>query len=228
MISESSPIDEEQSKYNSLNPKAVDPAIVRVHDEGLGSDDHIGQPAGLLNTTQPSQSDSSLSEPDRKSGDASGSPMLHGLAGDATESSFSQDNPNVQTPTSVSKAAHLDLIERFAAGLGLKSNSQAGAYYGESGKALSRHNGESFPWVLRDADSTVVHQYLCSPESIFTTAFEISHEALGLMREFPDFYSIISVDAWNEVVVVRGSELDSMIKEGGIKVFPSTYRLVPQ
>ena len=115
-----------------------------------------------------------------------------------------------------------------SAGLGLKSNSQAGAYYGESGKALSKHNGESFPWVLKEADSTVVHQYLCSPESIFTTAFEISHEALGLMREFPDFYSIISVDASNEVVVVRGADLDSMIKAGGIKVFPSSYRLVPQ
>lgn len=226
--SESSSINEEQIKDDSLNPEAVDSTAVRAYEEELGSDNPIGQSDGLYSARQVNQSDSSLSESDRVLSDASGGLMLNSLADDATESLLSQDNPNVQKPPSAAKSAHLELIERFAAGLGLRSNSQAGLYVSESGRALSKHNGESFPWVLKESDGSVVHQYLCSPESIFTTAFEISHEALGLMRELPNFYSIISVDAGNEVVVVRGSDLDSMIKTGGIKVFPSSYRLVPQ
>jgi hypothetical protein len=122
----------------------------------------------------------------------------------------------------------LELLARFAASLDMKKDSSGSAYVDRTGRTLSRQHGELFPWVLKDGHGLPLHQYQCSPQSILTAAFELSHEALGLLREFPDTYSIISVNASSELLLVDGHGLDSMIKSGDIKVFPSSYRLVPQ
>jgi hypothetical protein len=110
----------------------------------------------------------------------------------------------------------------------MKKDSLDSVYTDISGRTLSRQHGESFSWILKDCNDLIIHQYLCNPQSILASAFELSHEALWLMRGCPDLYSIISVSIANELLVISGRDLDSLIKSGELKVFPSSYRLVPQ
>lgn len=169
--------------------------------------------------------------------------VLENLLSKAWPDSNDQSNPvdvngsEVHSPKNISgnldepagsMNAGLELVARFAASLDMKRDSAGAVYVDRAGRTLSRQHGELFPWVLKDSHGLPLHQYQCSVQSILAAAFELSHEALGLIREFPDAYSIISVNASNELLLVDGYALDSMIKSGSIKVFPSSYRLVPQ
>jgi len=141
----------------------------------------------------------------------------------------------IPTPGSDTKAAagaslgketstQYKIVLRHAHHLGL-TESGDGSFCGDCKTTLRRERGELFPWVLQDATGLVVKRFLVCPLPLVAAPLELDTIAYGLLERLPDEHSILLPAANGTTTEITGVQLQEMIVNGHIKVFPSGYRL---
>jgi hypothetical protein len=122
-------------------------------------------------------------------------------------------------------SAQYAVIAQYAQSLGLREVG-TGVFRGSDQTAIRRQRGELFPWILEAPSGLEVKRFLVRTAPIISSPLELDTVAFGLLERLPDGHSIILPDTSGSIVEISGQQLMSMISDGLVKVFPSSYRLM--
>jgi hypothetical protein len=100
-----------------------------------------------------------------------------------------------------------------------------GLFLGNDQTTLRRQRGELFPWILEAPTGIETKRFLVRTSPIIASPLELDTVAFGLLERLPDGHSILIPDTSGKPTEITGSDLQAMIADGRIKVYPSTYRL---
>ncbi len=117
------------------------------------------------------------------------------------------------------------IVSDYARSIGLSEISEG--VFGKSDEvSLRRQRGELFPWILEESSGVVLKYFIVKTTPFWVTPLELDAVAFGILERFSDTHSILFPDTSGKATEITGTQLQSMIAIGRIKVFPSSYRLV--
>ncbi|QBE68628.1 hypothetical protein SynWH8101_1040 [Synechococcus sp. WH 8101] len=134
--------------------------------------------------------------------------------------SESQSQPSEEPGVS----AQYGVIAQYAQSLDLQEVSD-GVFRGSDQTTLRRQRGELFPWILEAPSGLEIKRFLVRTSPIVASPLELDTVAFGLLERLPDGHSILLPDTSGRITEISGIQLQSMISDGRIKVYPSSYRL---
>ena len=139
---------------------------------------------------------------------------------DNQASSDSQSRPSEEPGVS----AQYGVIAQYAQSLDLQEVGD-GVFRGSDQTTLRRQRGELFPWILEAPSGLEIKRFLVRTSPIVASPLELDTVAFGLLERLPDGHSILLPDTSGGITEMSGVQLQSMISDGRIKVYPSSYRL---
>ena len=113
---------------------------------------------------------------------------------------------------------------QYAESLGLKEVGD-GLFRSSNYTSLRRQRGDLFPWILEAPTGLELKRFLVRTSPIVASPLELDTVAFGLLERLPDAHSILVPDTSGNTTEISGIQLQAMIADGRIKVFPSSYRL---
>jgi hypothetical protein len=129
-----------------------------------------------------------------------------------------------EVPDETRNSAQYNIVMQYAERLGLKEVGDA-VFYGSNQTTLRRQRGELFPWILEGSNGLEIKRFLVRTSPIVASPLELDTVAFGLLERLPDGHSILIPDTTGNPTEISGSELQAMIADGRLKIFPSSYRL---
>ena len=151
-----------------------------------------------------------------KSNRGDGNPSLSDEMSDKTSPS--------ESPEETGNSAQYSIVLQYAESLGLKEVGD-GLFRSSNYTSLRRQRGDLFPWILEAPTGLELKRFLVRTSPIVASPLEIDTVAFGLLERLPDGHSILIPDTSGNATEISGIQLQAMITDGRIKVFPSSYRL---
>ena len=117
------------------------------------------------------------------------------------------------------------IMERFAEAKGYRKTADD-RFYHPDGNCIIRSYGNRFPWVELSSAGEEKQYYLPKELCLESRALELDADIWGLMGTFPDKYVLVLSTPDGGPLELTGERLVLMQKEGRLKLYPATYRLV--
>jgi hypothetical protein len=127
-------------------------------------------------------------------------------------------------PNESPNSTQYEIVMEYAEQLGLEEVGE-GVFRGSDQTIMRRQRGELFPWVLEAPTGLEIRRFLVRSAPIVASPLELDAVAFGLLERLPNSHSILIPDTSGETVEITGFQLQAMIADGKLKVFPSSYRL---
>jgi hypothetical protein len=134
-----------------------------------------------------------------------------------------EDVEEEEVPHRIRKPAKPDIMERFAAANGF-SDDGAGRYRHVDGSTL-RRTDDMWPWERRSANGGIRY-YWAKDHCLEHKPLELGAQIWNLMDTRPDQYALILCDMGGEPIEVTGRVLQTMARDGKLRLFPASYRVV--
>jgi hypothetical protein len=128
-------------------------------------------------------------------------------------------------PSRSRKRVKPPIMERYALVQGFKKEGEK-RFYHSDGSWIAKTDDRSFPWEKRSASGELIHYYWPKDHCLEHSPLEMDTDVWHLIESYPDLYSLVLSDFRGEPVAVAGSKLKEMRKDGRLKFFSATYRLV--
>jgi hypothetical protein len=154
----------------------------------------------------------------------SGSTSISGV-GNPSPSDVKSDKTNLsEHPEESGNSAQYSIVLQYAELLGLKEVGD-GLFRSSNFTTLRRQRGDLFPWIMEAPNGTELKRFLVRTSPFVASPLELDTVAFGLLERLPDLHSILIPDTSGNIIEISGIQLQAMITDGRIKVFPSSYRL---
>ena len=148
-----------------------------------------------------------------------------GTSSDRGSNTTSDKRSSSVSPDESGISAQYNIVMQYAESLGLKEVGD-GLFRASDCTSLRRQRGDLFPWILEAPTGLEIKCFLVRTSPIVASPLELDTVAFGLLERLPDGHSILVPDTSGNTTEISGHQLQSMIANGRIKVFPSSYRLV--
>ena len=154
----------------------------------------------------------------------SGSTSSRGVSNPPLPDEISDKTSPSESPEETGNSAQYSIVVQYAESLGLKEVGD-GLFRSSNYTSLRRQRGDLFPWILEAPTGLELKRFLVRTSPIVASPLELDTVALGLLERLPDGHSILIPDTSGNTTEITGIQLQAMISDGRIKVFPSSYRL---
>lgn len=148
-------------------------------------------------------------------------------AGDGTYAENDSDGSTDDRRGSGRKPRGPSIMERFALAQGFRKDGE-GSYLHSDGSRIAKTSGEAFPWEYRNASGDIVRYYWCREHCIEREPLTIDVEIWWLIEKRPNAYSLVLTDPQGDPVEFSGIWLHDLKKQGKLRLYPASYRLVYQ
>jgi hypothetical protein len=116
------------------------------------------------------------------------------------------------------------MMERFALSQGFHKNVEGGFFHAD-GSRITKTSDEIYPWERR-MTSGVVRYYYPIEHCFENKALSLGADVWGMLEKFQNQYSIVVYDGKDHPIEMTGVDLQTLVKEGKLKLYPAAYRLV--
>ena len=154
----------------------------------------------------------------------SGSTSSRGVSNPPLPDEISDKASPSESPEETGNSAQYSIVVQYAESLGLKEVGD-GLFRSSNYTSLRRQRGDLFPWILEAPTGLELKRFLVRTSPIVASPLELDTVAFGLLERLPDGHSILIPDTSGNATEISGIQLQAMITDGRIKVFPSSYRL---
>jgi len=118
----------------------------------------------------------------------------------------------------------ISLIERFAETNGFHKNG-SNNFVHNNGNILMKADGV-FPWLIQEPAGTVFRHYWIKEHCLQNKPLELPTEIWHFIEQDAQHHALILEDVNGDPIEMLGVNLLSLKKDGTLKLFPATYRLV--
>ena len=145
----------------------------------------------------------------------------HG-GGDSEQGDFGSkaraDQPTRRRPA-------VDIVERFALEMGFKRIDDR--RYGHlDGSCIAKTFSDRFPWEHRAPSGEVTRYYWAKDHCLERAPLQLDADIWGLIDSHPDRYALILEGPDGGAVAVGGQELQDLLRQDALRIYPASYRLV--
>lgn len=148
-------------------------------------------------------------------------------AGDGTYADDDSERSTDDRRWSGRKPRGPSIMERYALAHGFRKDGE-GSYLHSDGSRIAKSSGEAFPWQYRNASGDIVRYYWCREHCIEREPLTIDVEIWWLIEKQPNAYSLVLTDPQGDPVEFSGIWLHDLNKQGKLRLYPASYRLVYQ
>lgn len=125
--------------------------------------------------------------------------------------------PSKQTPS---------IMERFALSQGYHKDAENHFFHSNGNRILKSSNGNIFPWEKRSPTGEVICKYWPKDHCLQREPLMLNAEVWGKIIKSPDTCAFVLSDLEGEPIELDGHQLENMLKDDMIKLYPATYRIV--
>lgn len=118
------------------------------------------------------------------------------------------------------------LIDRFAEQNGYRKDSDDRYFHSNGSWIAKNKDGIGFQWEQRRSNGSRVKFYYVRDHCLEKKPLEVDTDVFGLLRSYPDLYSLVIVDGDDAPVELTGERVDEMRRDGELSLLPATYRIV--
>lgn len=117
-------------------------------------------------------------------------------------------------------------LDVWAQRQGFRWDDQRSYYVNPRGETLRQLTREDiFDWEWRDARGELIRQIWVSSQKLNERGVEVPFEVIEKLKNAPERRSLLVFQDSEQVVEITGVKYKDLIREGGLHLYPSTYRL---
>ncbi|MEI8283309.1 MAG: ATPase, partial [Armatimonadota bacterium] len=117
------------------------------------------------------------------------------------------------------------IIECFARSKGFRKDGDD-CFCHADGSQIAKAYGSPFHWELRTANGEVIRYYWPKEHCLEREPLQLESDVWGLIKKFPELYSLVLASPEDDAVEWPGSKLQDMVDGQKLTLYPATYRLV--
>jgi hypothetical protein len=118
------------------------------------------------------------------------------------------------------------IMERFALSQGYHKDAENHFFHSNGSRILKSNNGNIFPWGKLSSTGEVLCEYWPKDHCLEREPLMLDAEVWSKIKKSPDTCAFVLSDLEGEPIELDGHQLDIMLKDEMVKLYPATYRIV--
>jgi hypothetical protein len=118
------------------------------------------------------------------------------------------------------------IMERFALSQGYNKDAENHFFHSNGSRILRSGNGSIFPWEKLSPTGEVICKYWSKDHCLQHEPLMLNAEVLGKIVKSPDTCAFVLSDQEGDPIELDGHQLENMLKDDMVKLYPATYRIV--
>ncbi len=141
---------------------------------------------------------------------------------------YDEEDEDEETPerTRSKRPQRRNLIDRFAEQNGFRKDSDDRFFHSNGSWIAKNKDGIGFQWEQRRGNGSIVKFYHVRDHCLEKKPLEVDTDVFGLLRNYPDLYSLVIVDSEDAPIELTGERIDEMRRDGMLSLLAATYRIV--
>jgi hypothetical protein len=118
------------------------------------------------------------------------------------------------------------IMERFALNRGYQKESENHFLHSNGSRIHKSNNDNIFPWERLSPTGEVICEYWPKDHCLQREPLKVDVEVWGKIDKFPDTCAFVLSDMEGKPITLGGHQLENMLKDDRVEVYPATYRIV--